>query len=286
MSWSRPEIDVIRDYLILLKPKVIWLLILSSIMGYVYAALPEISWPRLLELAAVGLLSTGGSAAFNQYWERDIDARMRRTSLRPLPSGRLRPGAALVYSLAVSAAGFLLSYLWLGPIPTVAVIAGWLFYTVVYTILLKRRHWSNVLLGGFAGNAALLSGWLTAKPLTLEALLYSMAIYVWIPSHIWSLAYVYRQEYREAGVPMLTAMLSEDKAIALVAFLDIFSALYMWAVAFVYGGLLSALFMAPASALAIYLGLVALRERTDRAFWRVFKSSSPLLTFFFISLLI
>jgi protoheme IX farnesyltransferase len=240
----------------------------------------------MAELAVVGLLSTGGSAAFNQYWERDIDARMGRTSSRPLPSGRLRPGAALAYSLAISLAALALSWIWLGPPATAAVAAGWLIYTAVYTVLLKRRHWSNILWGGFAGNAAYLSGWLAVRPMTLDAFLESMAIYIWIPAHIWSLAYVYRDEYREAGVPMLTAMLPRDKAISLIALLDAAAAAYMWALAYALSGLLGALVMAPAAVAAVLLGLLAFREKSDRAFWRVFKISSPLLTFFLVALLV
>jgi protoheme IX farnesyltransferase len=286
MAWRRPEVEVVRDYIVLLKPRVIWLLILSSLIGYAVAASPNISWTKMAELAVVGLLSTGGSAAFNQYWERDIDARMSRTSSRPLPSGKLRPGAALAYSLAISLAALALSWIWLGPPATAAVAAGWLIYTAVYTVLLKRRHWSNILWGGFAGNAAYLSGWLAVRPMTLDAFLESMAIYIWIPAHIWSLAYVYRDEYREAGVPMLTAMLPRDKAISLIALLDAAAAAYMWALAYALSGLLGALVMAPAAAAAVLLGLLAFREKSDRAFWRVFKISSPLLTFFLVALLV
>jgi len=277
---------VVRDYIVLMKPRVIWLLILSSLIGYAVAASPNISWTKMAELAVVGLLSTGGSAAFNQYWERDIDARMSRTSSRPLPSGRLRPGAALAYSLAISLIALALSWIWLGPPATAAVAAGWLIYTAVYTVLLKRRHWSNILWGGFAGNAAYLSGWLAVRPMTLDAFLESMAIYIWIPAHIWSLAYVYRDEYREAGVPMLTAILPRDKAISLIALLDAAAAAYMWALAYALSGLLGALVMAPAAAAAVLLGLLAFREKSDRAFWRVFKISSPLLTFFLVALLV
>lgn len=277
---------MVRDYIVLMKPRVIWLLILSSLIGYAVAASPNISWTKMAELAVVGLLSTGGSAAFNQYWERDIDARMSRTSSRPLPSGRLRPGAALAYSLAISLIALALSWIWLGPPATAAVAAGWLIYTAVYTVLLKRRHWSNILWGGFAGNAAYLSGWLAVRPMTLDAFLESMAIYIWIPAHIWSLAYVYRDEYREAGVPMLTAILPRDKAISLIALLDAAAAAYMWALAYALSGLLGALVMAPAAAAAVLLGLLAFREKSDRAFWRVFKISSPLLTFFLVALLV
>lgn len=279
-------IDITKDYLILLKPHVIWLLILASLAGYLYASLPHFSWAELGELALIGLLSTGGSAAFNHYWERDIDAKMERTARRPLASGRLSPLPALIYSMALSALGFALSAIWFNASVAICVVAGWFFYSIVYTVLLKRRHWSNILIGGFAGNAAFLAGWLAAAPLALKAVLASFAVWIWIPAHIWSLAYVYRRDYREAGVPMLTAQVAEPLAVSVVSALDVAAAIYMLAFLAIYKGFLSLAVMAPAAALAIYLGLKALVEKTDKAFWRVFKSSSPLLTIFFIALLI
>lgn len=282
----RKELEIARDYLILIKPRVIWLLIMAALAGYLYASLPHFSWAKLAELAAVGLLTTGGSAAFNMYWERDIDAKMGRTSNRPLPAGRIKPGLALAYSIAMSAAGLALAWAWLGAPAACAAAAGWAFYAVVYTIALKRRHWSNILLGGFAGNAAFLSGWLASRPLTLEAVLASFAVWLWIPAHIWSLAYVYREEYREAGVPMLTALLPEGSAVALTAALNAASAAYMLAFLAVYRDWMSLAVFAPAAAVAIYLGLRAVAERGEGAFWRVFKASSPLLAVFFIALLL
>lgn len=275
-----------KDYFILLKPRVIWLLIFASLAGYLYASLPHFSWAKLGELALVGLLSTGGSAAFNHYWERDIDAKMERTAQRPLASGRLSPLPALAYSVALSALGLALSAVWFNASVAICVAAGWFFYSIVYTVLLKRRHWSNILIGGFAGNAAFLAGWLAAAPLALRAVLASFAVWVWIPSHIWSLAYVYRRDYREAGVPMLTAQVAEPLAVSIVSALDVAAAAYMLVLVALYKGFLSLVVMAPAAVLAIYLGLRALAERTDKAFWRVFKSSSPLLAVFFIALLI
>lgn len=107
---------MVKAYLTLLKPRVIWLLILASAAGYVYAA-GGVDWGKLSSLLLAALLATGGSAAFNHYWERDIDAAMRRTSRRPLPMGLIKPGRALAFSLALSAAGVALGFLLLGPLP-------------------------------------------------------------------------------------------------------------------------------------------------------------------------
>ena len=158
-----------KDYLTLLKPRVIWLLILASVAGYVYATGRNPDPGVLAALLLTGVLSTGGAAAFNHYWERDIDALMTRTANRPLPAGRIKPRNALALSLALSAAGLVLAFTLLGPLPAAMVALGWFAYAVVYTVLLKRRSWLNVLLGGVAGNAAFLTGYVTAKPLDARA---------------------------------------------------------------------------------------------------------------------
>jgi len=129
---------MINDYLRLMKPHVIWLLVLSAIVGYIAAA-PSINLVKLVELTVVGFLSTGGSAAFNMYYERDIDSLMTRTMRRPIPSGRVNPQGALSFSMAISLIGFTLSYVWLGVWVTLMVALGWFFYVVLYTIMLKRR---------------------------------------------------------------------------------------------------------------------------------------------------
>jgi protoheme IX farnesyltransferase len=200
-----------NPYIVLLKPRVIWLLILASAAGYVYAA-PQIEWNKLASLLLAAALSIGGAAAFNHYWERDIDALMARTAKRPLPAGLVSPGNALMYSLALSAAGIAAGFYLLGPLPGLFVALGWFSYVVVYTMWLKRRTWLNILGGGFAGNATFLGGYALAKgTVDLPALLISFAIYLWIPSHIWALAHRYRQDYRKASVPMLPVLVKEEK---------------------------------------------------------------------------
>jgi len=276
---------VVRSYLTLLKPRVIWLLILASVAGYIYAA-GGVDWAKLSSLLLVSFLATGGSAAFNHYWERDIDAAMRRTSRRPLPMGLIKPGRALAFSLALSAAGVALGFLLLGPLPGAFVALGWLFYAVVYTMWLKRRSWLNVLVGGFAGNAVFLGGYALGRGyIDLAAVLMSFAVYLWIPAHIWSLAYKYREDYRRAGVPMFPAVVDERTAVVVISLLNIASAVYMALLyAFLGGSPLGYALVGPAVALAVYTSLLTLVKRSDEAFWKMFKATSPALALFLIAL--
>ncbi|ACB40728.1 heme o synthase [Pyrobaculum neutrophilum] len=274
-----------NPYIVLLKPRVIWLLILSSVVGYVYAA-GTVDWGRLAALTAAATLAVGGSAAFNHYWERDIDAAMARTARRPLPAGAIPPSNALVYSLALSATGILLGFYLLGPLPGVFVALGWFFYAVVYTVWLKRRTWLNILGGGFAGNATFLGGYALGKgTVDLPAVLISFAIYLWIPSHIWALAYKYREDYRRAGVPMLPAIIDEGKAVAIISALNIASAAYILWLYLVFGRGLPGLALVLAGvAGTVATSALALREKSDRAMWRMYKASSPILTLFLLAL--
>ncbi|MCG2879801.1 MAG: heme o synthase [Vulcanisaeta sp.] len=274
---------LIRDYVLLVKPRVIWLLILAAIAGYVFAAAPKLNPVYVAELAIVGLLSTGGSAAFNMYYERDVDAMMRRTMGRPIPSGRVSPRNALIESLVLSATGFALSYLWLGLWPTVFVVLGWFFYAVVYTVLLKCRSWLNVLIGGFAGNAALLTGWTLARPLDLEALLLSMAVYLWIPAHIWSLVIRERDDYARTCIKMLPLEMHEDRAMSLVALLNIASNIYMLILyLYFFKNMIGLVILLATAAWSSYYSIKAMIKPNRDVFWKMFKASSPVLTVFLI----
>ncbi len=274
---------MIRDYVLLVKPRVIWLLILAAIAGYVFAAAPKLNPVYVAELAIVGLLSTGGSAAFNMYYERDVDAMMRRTMGRPIPSGRVSPRNALIESLVLSATGFALSYLWLGLWPTVFVALGWFFYAVVYTVLLKCRSWLNVLIGGFAGNAALLTGWTLARPLDLEALLLSMAVYLWIPAHIWSLVIRERDDYARTCIKMLPLEMREDRAMSLVALLNIASNIYMLILYLnFFNNIIGLVILLATAAWSGYYSIKAMIKPNRDVFWSMFKASSPVLTVFLI----
>jgi protoheme IX farnesyltransferase len=277
---------MINDYLRLMKPHVIWLLVLSAIVGYIAAA-PSINLVKLVELTVVGFLSTGGSAAFNMYYERDIDSLMTRTMRRPIPSGRVNPQGALSFSMAISLIGFTLSYVWLGAWVTLMVALGWFFYVVLYTIMLKRRTWLNIVIGGFAGNAALLSGWVMAKPIDAEAILLSMVIYLWIPAHIWSLAYYARDDYRRANVPMLPAVVSEEVSVRVISILNLASIVYMLILYYVYiNSIMGYVLIAPAALAGVVITIRALVKPTNSNFRTMFKTSSPILLLFLVAVII
>ncbi|MFP3240506.1 MAG: heme o synthase [Caldivirga sp.] len=277
---------MINDYLRLMKPHVIWLLVLSAIVGYIAAA-PSINLVKLVELTVVGFLSTGGSAAFNMYYERDIDSLMTRTMRRPIPSGRVNPQGALSFSMAISLIGFTLSYVWLGVWVTLMVALGWFFYAVLYTIMLKRRTWLNIVIGGFAGNAALLSGWVMAKPIDTEAILLSMVIYLWIPAHIWSLAYYARDDYRRANVPMLPAVVSEEVSVRVISILNLASIIYMLILYYVYiNSVMGYVLIAPAALAGVVITIRALVKPTNSNFRTMFKTSSPILLLFLVAVII
>lgn len=273
----------LKDYLALIKPKVIWLLVLSAVAGYVIASSGSVNPIKLIELILVGLLSTGGAAAFNMYYERDIDALMSRTRGRPLPSGRVTPQSALAESLTLSTAGFALSAAWLGTIPTLFVIAGWISYAILYTVILKCRSWVNILIGGFAGNASLLTGWTTAAPLSLEAILISMAIYIWIPSHIWSLVIRARDDYSKTCIKMLPLVVSERSAIIIVSMMNAVSSIYMLALYLaIMHNTIGTVVLGIATAYSMYYSVRSISRPSPEAFWSMFKASSPLLTIFLI----
>lgn len=201
-SWS--------DYVGLTKPRVAVLLLLTCLVAMVLAAAGPPSWRRVILTLVGGYLAAGGAGAINGYLDRDLDARMDRTRQRAIPAGRLDPRHALILGVALGLTSVVI--LWFGAHPLAAVLAALAFahYVVVYTLWLKRRSPWNVVVGGFAGAAPPLVGW-TAITGTLDplALLLAAIILTWTPPHFWALALVRRDEYADAGVPMLPVVRGE-----------------------------------------------------------------------------
>ena len=152
---------------------------------------------------------------------------------------------------------------------------------------LKRRTWLNILGGGFAGNATFLGGYALAKgTVDLPAVLISFAIYLWIPSHIWALAYRYRHDYRKAGIPMLPALIDERKTVVIISVLNILSATYIL-LYFIFGsGTACFVLVLAGAATTVAASLYALRKMTDKALWKMYKTSSPVLALFLIALML
>jgi len=204
------EAGRLRAFLTLWKPRIGIAIGFTGVAGYALAA-REAFDPGLAAGLFLGMMiAAGGAGAFNQYVERDLDARMLRTRTRPFVTGEFRPGVGWLASiLAVMAAGIGLTAWWAGPWAALATAGGTAVYTLVYTIWLKRRtHW-NIVIGGLAGSLALLAGAgaVSAAAMALPLVLaFALVLFLWTPSHFWSLAIALREDYRAAGVPMLPAV--------------------------------------------------------------------------------
>jgi protoheme IX farnesyltransferase len=151
-----------------------------------------------------GTLCAGGANAINQFLDRDIDERMRRTRLRPLPARRVPPSHALAFGVALGVLGFALLVSSVNLVSAVLSVGALLFYVLVYTAWLKRRSPQNIVIGGAAGAVPVLVGWAAVTGrVGLPAVIMFLVVFVWTPPHFWALAIVYRGDYAAAEVPML-----------------------------------------------------------------------------------
>jgi protoheme IX farnesyltransferase len=201
---SRSGRSAIGAYFALTKPRIIELLLITTVPSMILAAgrWPG-TWPVLATLIG-GSLSAGGANALNNYVDRDIDQVMRRTRSRPLARQVVPPGNALVFGIVLGVAGFL--WLWATTNLLAAAIstAALLFYVFVYTLALKRTSAQNIVIGGAAGAAPALVGWSAVTgSLDLPAWFLFLIVFYWTPPHFWALAIRYREDYERAGVPML-----------------------------------------------------------------------------------
>jgi protoheme IX farnesyltransferase len=203
----------LREYVRLIKPRIIPLLVLAAVASAIIAAKAIPSIVTVSGLLVAGTLSSAGALALNSYLEIDIDAKMKRTSKRPLPSHSIPPGRALALGLSLLIIGILVSYLTLNLVATFFIALGAVVYVPVYTLFLKPRTSWNIVLGGFAGSCAALAGWYavtSADPLI--AWILAALVFVWTPTHFWSLAVITEEDYSAAGIPMLPSVVGGEKA--------------------------------------------------------------------------
>ncbi len=195
---------LLADYVRLTKPRVISLLLLTTLLAMVMA---ERGWPSgqtVVWTMVGGYLAAGGANAINQWFDRDIDARMRRTRTRPIVDGRIGATHALVYAVAISAASVLILGIGVNWLAAGLALLGLLLYVFLYTLWLKRTTTQNIVIGGAAGAVPPLVGWAAAQgSVGLGALILFAIVFYWTPPHFWALALLLRKDYAEAGVPML-----------------------------------------------------------------------------------
>jgi protoheme IX farnesyltransferase len=203
----RAATSTIGAYVALTKPRIIELLLITTVPTMVLA---ERGWPStalVLVTLLGGTLAAGGANAINMYVDRDIDKLMRRTANRPLVTGVIAPGDALTFAIALEVAAF--AVLWAGAnlLSALLALAATAFYVGIYTLWLKRTSRQNIVIGGAAGAVPVLVGWAAVTDsLAWSAWILFAVIFFWTPPHFWSLAIRYADDYRAANVPMLPAV--------------------------------------------------------------------------------
>jgi protoheme IX farnesyltransferase len=281
----------VASYVALTKPRIIELLLVTTLPAMILAADGLPRWQVVVATMIGGTLAAGSANALNCYVDRDIDALMRRTGHRPLARHDVSPRGALVFGLALGAVAVLLMGLvtnWLAGALTAAAIA---FYVVVYTMLLKRRTAQNIVWGGAAGCMPVLIGWaaVTGSLAWAPAVLFAV-VFFWTPPHFWALAIRYRDDYARAGVPMLPVVATPERVAAeIVAYswLTVAASLALWPLAtgWVYGVL------ALASGACLLVAAHRLLARTRRganakAAMQLFHLSNSYLAFLFVAVAI
>jgi heme o synthase len=197
-----------RDVLTLTKPGITALIVMVAIAGFVLASPRSVDAVRLAILVVAGAAASAGAAMLNHYLDRDVDARMSRTRHRPLPGERIAPSSAVaVGGIMLSAVGIGVASYWLNPLTGFSIFLGGATYVVVYTAWLKRRTSWNIVIGGFAGSAPALAGSAAAVGgWTPGVIALAVLVFLWTPPHFWSLAFVLKDDYAKAGLPMLPKM--------------------------------------------------------------------------------
>jgi len=207
---SSPVEPSFGDYVTLLKPRVMSLVIFTAMVGLLVAPVPVhpmVGFASILFIA----IGAGASGALNMWWDADIDRIMTRTRNRPVPAGRVTREEALALGLALSGVAVVMLILSANLVAGLLLALTIFYYVVIYTIWLKRWTPQNIVIGGAAGSFPPMIGWAAATgTVSYEAVLMFLVIFIWTPPHFWALALFMKSDYREAGVPMLTVTHGHD----------------------------------------------------------------------------
>jgi protoheme IX farnesyltransferase len=278
----------LKEILEISKPRIVILLVITAVTS-MYAASkligPELDNWEMLHIIVAGALASAGSSALNHYYDKDIDPLMKRTSTRPIPSGRMSARGVLVYGLAVSTASVIYAGFTLNLVSTFFIALGIFFYVIVYTVWLKRTNSSNIVIGGFAGSAASMAGWSAATgSMDLLGALVGILVFAWTPSHFWCLAMKIKDDYAEAKVPMLPVLIGMQKTsnyilINTAILLPYSLMLYIFGLGLVY------LAIAAISGGLLFVYHYKLTKNPTSEFaWKAYKVTAPYLTIIFVAI--
>ncbi len=212
MATAAREPSLARDLIALTKPRIISLLLVTTLAPMFVAGSP--SWATILWTGIGGYLMAGGANAVNMYLDHDIDDLMARTKLRPIPSGRMAPRAVLAFGIAIATAATWMMAHFVNVLTAALALSGFYFYVFVYTRWLKRTTPQNIVLGGAAGAFPPLVGWAAVTGrVDLASVYLFLVIFYWTPPHFWALALLKQRDYGRAGVPMAPNIWGERETI-------------------------------------------------------------------------
>jgi protoheme IX farnesyltransferase len=279
--------SLLSDLVMLTKPRIISLLLVTTIAPMFVAGNP--GWLLCLIVLVGGYLMAGGANAVNMYLDRDIDTRMSRTRLRPIPSGRMGPRAVLAFGVALATAATFLLARFTNVLTAVLALAGFYFYVFVYTRWLKRTTPQNIVIGGAAGAFPPLVGYAAMTgTIDLTAIYLFLIVFYWTPPHFWALALLKQRDYGRAGVPMAPLVWGERETMRQMMWYNvILIALTLLPAAF---GAFGIIYFASAAVLGAILLVGVVRVATSAEWtgpaWWVYKFSLLYLALLFVAMVI
>ncbi|MEK6713974.1 MAG: heme o synthase [Nitrospirota bacterium] len=280
---------IIKQYIPLFKLKICILITFSAIVGLILTSPGKVSLGNALILIITTILASGSASAFNHYYDRDIDALMDRTKGRPLPTGSIiNPKNVLIISVILFLSAIFLSAVLLNYVVSIHLALGAIVYGVIYTAWLKRRTWTNIIIGGLAGSFAVLAGGASANPeFCLPPLLLAVVLFFWTPSHFWSFAIALKDDYRKAGIPMLPVVVGNSKT----AWYIFLNTIFLFASSLllpIYGslGTLYTVVAILAGGYFIFRNIQLLINPSKEVAWRNFRDSIIYLKIIFIAIIV
>ena len=281
----------INEIIEISKPRIVVLLVITAVTS-MYAASklvpgsPPLEYLDYLHIIIAGALASAGSSALNHYYDKDIDPKMSRTSSRPIPSGRMAASHVLLYGLAVSCISVIYGFFALNAISAFFIAVGIFSYVIIYTVWLKRRNTSNIVIGGIAGSAAAWAGWAAATgSMDLLGFLVGFLVFVWTPSHFWCLAMKIKDEYAQAEVPMLPVVIGMQKTSKFILGNTLILIPYSLILVLIPDGLgiVYAIIASVSGGLMLVYHYKLTKTPTSEFAWKAYKVTAPYLTIIFVA---
>ena len=296
MSQTKPSL--LKIYWILMKPRVVFLLQVTALCGIFTYDFKEgynsgrnyiDSIQTSIVVLVGGTFASGGSMAVNMWYERDIDPLMERTENRPIQSGFISPNHALLFGICISLLGVILVSTLTNISAGIITALSALFYTVVYTMLLKRRTPHNIVIGGLAGSTPPAIGWAAASGEAFDLLpwLMVLTIFLWTPAHFWALTLSKRRDYGEAGVPMLPVVSGEETTRNYIFMYCL--CLILNCISIIVNGETGMIFLITGMGISLYFAYLArelIKTKSETDAWSLFKFSNLYLFALFILLVL